>query len=178
MKKTICLLVLVCLCLSSCGADGGVKLSELPDFAKPLETALTALLKGDGEGYYKAFPPKMQEDYTVQDVCAYYFSFTDMSSWLENALRIYDVSYGKDLYIKGKIVSNEKVALSSLGDANLDYYTYMRYPTEDNTEEVQKAVFAYTVGGEKTSEEKEATLYFVKQDGKWYLHSYYAFYNF
>lgn len=178
MKKLICVFALVCLCLSSCGGDSGVKLSSLPDFATPLQTALTALINGDGEGYYKAFPPKMEEDYKTQEVCAYYFSFTDMSSWLENAMRVYDVSYGKGLYIKGEIVSSEKVALSTLGDANLDYYTYMRYATEENTEEVQRAVFSYTIGGDESMEEKEATLYFVKQDGKWYLHSYYAFYNF
>lgn len=178
MKKAICLILLISLCLVSCGNGAAVTVSNAPDFAAPLEMALNGLMNGDGEAYLKAFPSKMAEDYKAQDVYLYYYSLQDMTAWLKNNLRIYGVSYGKDLFIKGSVADGKAVSVDSLGDANLDYHTYMRYVTEENTEEVQTAVFSYTVGGDDGSEKKEAKLYFVKQNGVWYLHPCFAFYTF
>ncbi len=178
MKRLIYVLLVLCLCISSCGSETAVSVKDAPDFAAPLERALNALLEGDGEDYYKEFPPRMVKDYKEQEVCLYYYSLQDMSAWLKNNLRIYGDSYGEDFYIRGSISRIEMASVAAMGDANLDYHTYMRYVTEENTAEVMAAYFNYTIGGSEGSEEKEAKLYFVKQEEKWYLHPCFAFYTF
>lgn len=178
MKKLLYILLVLSLALSACGNEKGVSVENLTEAAAPLETALTALLDGDGDAYLNAFPPEMVKDYKEQDVYLYYYSLQDMTAWLKNNLRIYGASYGKDFFIRGSIVKTEKLDVSSLGDANLDYHTYMRYVMPDNTEEVQSVLFSYKIGGTEGSEEKEAKLYFVKQKGTWYLHPCFAFYTF
>jgi len=178
MKKLLYILLVLALCLSACGSETGVSVENSTDFTTPLETALAALLEGDGDAYLKAFPPQMVKDYKEQDVYLYYYSLQDMTAWLKNNLRIYGTSYGKDFFIRGSIVETKKLEVSSLGDANLDYHTYLRYVTPENTEEVQMALFSYKIGGSESSEEKEARLYFVKQKDKWYLHPCFAFYTF
>lgn len=178
MRKAIILLLVFLFCLTACGSEAGVSITDAPDFVAPLEVALKGLIDGNGESYLSAFPSKMVEDYKIQDVYLYYYSLSDMTAWLKNNLRIYGESYGGELFVKGGIEDVKTVAVSSLGDANLDYHTYMRYVTEENTQEVKAATFRYTIGGEDSSEEKEALLYFVKQDGVWYLHPCFAFYTF
>ncbi|MBQ3081056.1 MAG: hypothetical protein IJC49_01220 [Clostridia bacterium] len=178
MKKTLCLIVLISLMLTSCGGGEAVTLDDLPAFATPLETALKGLMSGDGDAYLNAFPSKMAEDYKQQEVYLYYYSLEDMTAWLGNNLRIYKESYGSSPFINGSVGEIRTVSVESLGDANLDYHTFVRYVTEENTEEVKSAVFTYTLGGDDGKESKEATLYFVKQNGKWYLHPCFAFYTF
>lgn len=178
MKKGLCLITLTAIILTSCGGGKSVTLNELPDFAAPLKVALEGLMSGDGDAYLEAFPPKVAEDYNVQDVYMYYYSHKDMTAWLGNNLRIYGDSYGKSPFINGSVGEARDVTVKSLGDANLDYHTYMRYVTEENTEAVKCAVFTYTIGGDDKKESKMATLYFVKQNGKWYLHPCFALYTF
>lgn len=179
MKKAITILTLaICIMLTACGNKQAVQLDSLPDYAAPLQTALSALVSGNGDAYLSAFPPKMAEDYKIQDVYLYYYSLQDMSAWLNNSLRVYGEGYGKGLKIKGSISSSADITVAELGDANLDYHTYMRYVTEENTRSVKSAVFSYTIGGEDSSETKTAKLYFVNQNGTWYLHPCFAFYMF
>ena len=178
MKRLIYVLIILCLCISSCSAEPAVSVENAPSFAAPLEVALKALLDGDGDAYLKAFPPEMVKDYKEQDVYLYYYSLQDMTAWLKNNLRIYGTAYGDDFYVRGSISSLEKLSVDSLGDANLDYHTFLRYVTPDNTEEVMALLFSYKIGGSEGSEAKEARLYFVKQKGVWYLHPCFAFYTF
>ena len=180
MKRLTLILLVISVLLCSCGGDDGqdVSISGGGDEAAVLNTALSALIEGDADKYLSAFPPKMAEDYEKLDVYMYFFSLPDMSAWLESSLVSYKEAYGKSIKINGSIGSVMETKVEALGDANLDYYTYMRYVTEENTEKVLSAVFNYTIKGDSGSEEKAAKLYFVMQDGKWYLHPCFALYSF
>jgi len=178
MKRLTALMLALLLFLAACGGEKTVTVKNAQGFASPLKTALNALFEGDGEAYLKAFPPQMAEDYKTQDVYLYYYSLEDMGAWLNNSLRVYGDVYGKSLKLSGSISAEKTVDTESLGDVNWDYHTGLRYVTADNTEETRSAVFSYTIGGDTSKESKEATLYFVKQNGVWYLHPCFAFYSF
>ncbi len=178
MKRLSALLLLIPLLLCACGGEKTATVSGGGEEARALEAALTALLSADADTYLSAFPPEMGEDYEEQYVYSYYFGAGSMEEYLEASLAAYGESYGDGIRITGEIVSIEVTDVEAFGDANLDYYTYNRYVTEENTEEAKSAVFKYTVGGDRGSEEKEARIYFVKQNGSWYLHPCFAFYSF
>lgn len=179
MKRLVLLTLAMALALCACGKEGGqAHVSGGGEEAAVLETALTALLCADAEAYLSVFPPEVAEDYETQQVYSYFFGAADCKAWLDAGLSSYAEAYGDGVRIDGAITSSEEAAVSSLDDENLDYYTYRRYVTEENTEKLISAVFEYTVKGDKDSEEKTARIYFVKQGGKWYLHPCFTFYSF
>ena len=165
MKKTLCLIVLISLMLTSCGGGEAVTLNDLPAFATPLETALKGLMSGDGDAYLNAFPSKMAEDYKQQEVYLYYYSLEDMTAWLGNNLRIYKESYGSSPFINGSVGEIRTVSVESLGDANLDYHTFVRYVTEENTEETPEENTENETSEPEGSSEEEMTEEPTETDG-------------
>lgn len=179
MKRFTAILLLVALALCSCGGkEGTVSVTGGGEEVAALNLALSALIDGDADKYLSAFPPQVAEDYEKLDVYMYFFSLADMSAWLKSSLVSYEDAYGKGISINGSLSAIIETEVAALGDANLDYYTYMRYVTAENTEKVISAVFNYTIEGDSGNEQKAAKLYFVKQDGKWYLHPCFALYSF
>ncbi len=180
MKKTrtAALLLLILLAFSACTVDASqVSVSGDKEETAILETVLGAMLNADEKAYLSVFPEEMVKDYEETDVYGYFFMAEDMEAWLAASLSTYSTNYGKGIKISGTVTSME-TEVEALGDANLDYYTYKRYVTEENTEAVRIATFNYKISGSSTDEEKTAKIYFVKQQGKWYLHPCFAFYLF
>lgn len=179
MKRLAAILLLLAVLLCACGnKEEAVFIEGGAEETAALTTALTALLNGNAQDYLSAFPPEMVKDYEEQAVYAYFFGIADMGVWLEGSLAAYKAAYGSGITVKGKLTSVAAAELASLGDANLDYYTYKRYVTAENTETVLNAVFEYTIKGGDGEDNKTAQIYFVKQAGKWYLHPCFAFYSF
>lgn len=180
MKRLTAVLLLAAVLLCACAQPpkSYVNIVDTGYETRAVNTALNALIDGNADVYLSVFPPQMAEDYKKFDVYSYFFCIKDMDAWLDLSLASYNETYGENIKIMGKISSVMEITVDALGDANLDYYTYVRYVTEENTEKVISAVLDYTIKGDKSSEEKTAKIYFVKQDGDWYLHPCFALYSF
>lgn len=180
--KRIALLLALALALSLCGCNYGsgntVSLRGDSEATTVLTMVLDAVLACDAEAYLACFPPEMVSDYAEYDVYGYFFSSEDMRTWLERCSAVYAEAYGNDITVTGTLVSEAVEDVERFGDANLDYYTYKRYVTRENTEAAYTVALEYTVKGSGGSETKTADIYIVKQDGAWYLHPCFAFHSF
>lgn len=173
----LALLLLLPLPLCSCGSSRAAVSGGGSETAV-LESAISALLSADEDGYLSAFPPQMAKDYEEQNVCRYYFGCADTGEWLESVREAYLENYGSGVSVKGRLVSVTEKDAEALGDLNLDYYTYERYVTAENTERAIEATLEYEIKGKNHGESKKAHIYFVRQGGKWYLHPCLAFFTF
>lgn len=179
MRRLTALLLLTAVLLCACGSEeNAVVINGSDAEVAVLTAALTALINGNAAEYLSAFPPEMVKDYEETDVYGYFFNISDMGAWLKGSITSYKEAYGSDITVNGALTSVAETEVDKLGDANLDYYTYKRYVTVENTQAVHTATFEYTIKGENVVENKTAQIYFVKQEGKWYLHPCFAFYSF
>lgn len=181
MKRIAILLALaLTLMLCGCGGAGGKTVSFQGDSEATalIASALDAVLNCDAEAYLACFPPEAVSDYDKYDVYGYFFSAEDMHTWLERCNVINVENYGEHITVTGKLVSEAVDDVELFGDANLDYYTYNRYVTQDNTEAAYTVALEYTVKGSGGSTAKTAEVYIVKQNGVWYLHPFFIFHSF
>lgn len=180
--KRIALLLALTLTLALCGCNyvsgKTVNLQGDSEATTVLAAVFDAVLNCDAEAYLSCFPPEMISDYAEYDVYGYFFSAEDMRTWLERCNVINAENYGDDITVTGKLVSQAIDDVELFGDANLDYYTYNRYVTRENTEAAYTVALEYTVKGSSTSCTKTAEVYIVKQNGVWYLHPCFSFHSF
>lgn len=181
MKRLALLLALaLSLVLCGCGNANGTTVSLQGDSeaTELLSSALDAVINCDAEAYLACFPPEAVSDYDKYDVYGYFFSAEDMHTWLERCKVINVENYGEHITVTGTLVSETIDDVELLGDANLDYYTYNRYVTLENTEAAYIVSLEYTVKGSDTDMTKTAEVYVVKQNGIWYLHPFFIFHSF
>ena len=151
---------------------------------KPIEKALSAIMALDGDGYYGAFPPALEKHYEeVHMVESIYAGLTTISDVLDrNMLSVHKANYGEDFTLEVSVLSENQISVAELddkpGDPNWDHYSYLRFVTEENTEEVWSIKLKLVYEGNDDSEEKEKEVYVVKQDGTWYLHPHFIFDSF
>ncbi|MBE6678248.1 MAG: hypothetical protein E7597_05600 [Ruminococcaceae bacterium] len=172
------------LALSACDKDEGVSFKGTSQKTAPIEKAVSAIYNGDGDAYYSAFPSALKEHYEESYVVAGVFApCKNMSEYLSTYMvKVNKANYGEDYAVAVEFLSEEQISVAELdamhSDPNLDYYTYKRFVTEDNTEEVWRIKLKLSYSGSYGEEEKDQTVYVVKQNGKWYLHPHYVFYSF
>lgn len=180
--KRIALLLALALTLMLCGCTGAsdetVSLRGDSEATTLLASVLDAVICCDAEAYLACFPPEAVSDYDKYDVYGYFFSAENMRVWLERCSSVYSDTYGDNISVKGTLVSETVDDVELFGDANLDYYTYNRYVTRENTEAAYTVTVEYTVSGKTGNESKTAEVYLVKQNGVWYLHPFFIFYSF
>ncbi len=181
---TFLIITATALALSACGKDEGVSFKGTSEKTAPVEKAITAIFNGDGDAYYSAFPPSLKEHYEESYVIAGVFApCKTMSEYLSTyMIKSNKANYGEDYAVAVEFLSEEQISVAELdamaADPNLDYYTYKRFVTEENTEEVWRIKLKLSYSGSYGEEEKDQTVYVVKQDGKWYLHPHFVFYGF
>lgn len=176
--SALALVLLVSAC-AGCGDGGAARNTGGGDpVLEPLQAAFEGLLERDGDRYLSAFPPQMAADYEAGAVYRVFFGLDGMESWLELAMEANEESYGGGISVEYALLSKTDSDAGGLGEINLDYYTYKRYVSAENTESVCILELSYTIGGDAGSESKLARLYAVRQEGKWYLHPCHAFYMF
>lgn len=169
---------------TACGNKDAVSFEGTDDKSSPIETAITAIVNGDGEGYYSAFPPELKEAYEDGYVIKGTFApCNTMSEYLTNYMvKVNKANYGEDYTLAVEFFGEEQITVAELddmnNDPNLDYYTYKRFVTEENTEEVWRIKLKLSYEGSYGNEEKEQSVYVVKQDGCWYLHPHFVFFGF
>ncbi len=172
------------LALSACGKDEGVSFKGTSQKTVPIEKAISAIYNGNGDDYYSAFPPALKENYEELRVIEGYFApCNTMSKYLSTYMvKVNKANYGEDYAVAVEFVSEEQISVAELeamnSDPNLDYYTYKRFVTEENTEEVWRIKLKLSYSGSYGEEEKDQTVYVVKQNGVWYLHPHFVFYGF
>lgn len=178
ISRIVALIAVTALVLTSCGKGKDFSFSGGGEGAAPVKTVLKAILDGDGEAYFSAFPPAAVADYQDMNTLKAFFYCNDIESYLDTLLGVYEENYGAGVRIKAKITAEEQVTVDAVKNGNPDYYTFKSYVTEDNTEEVCKISLELKVSGKRDSDTYTVLLYTVKQDGVWYLHPMFAFSSF
>ena len=169
---------------TACGNGDTVSFEGTDAKSSPIETAITAIVNGDGEGYYSAFPPALKEAYEEGYVISGTFApCSTMSEYLTNYMvKVNKANYGEDYTLAVEFLDEERITVAELdtmtNDPNLDYYTYMRFVTEENTEQAWRIKLKLSYEGSYGSEEKEQSVFVVQQNGYWYLHPHFVFYGF
>ena len=177
-------IVATVLALTVFGGGDSVSFEGTTEKSKPVEQALTAIYNEDGSGYYAAFPPALKEKYEETYVIPGTFvPCKTMGDYLKSYMsKVNKANYGEDYTVEVEFLKEEKLSVEKLNgmasDPNLDVYTYMRFVTEENTEELWQITLKIKYSGSLDEEEKEQFVYVVKQDGKWYLHPCFVFYGF
>lgn len=145
--------------------------------SEPILDFLKATLDNNGDAYFKVFPPEAAADYTNESAPAVqvHMGHETMDGFLLYQTDRYEDFYGDNIVITVKVLSEESASFEDIEDWNLDQYTFKRYITRENTEEIKKITIDYTVKGDLDKDNRELAVYVVKQDGKWYMHPTYAF---
>ncbi len=151
---------------------------------EPIEKALEAIINCDGEGYYAAFPPEVKTTYEQLHIISDKFpGNTTMANVLDKVIgSVNNANYGEGYSLKAKVTEEKKLSVEELDkradDPNLDTETFLRFVTEENTDEVWRIDLELNYDGDDGAETKEVSVYVVKQNGTWYLHPFFIFYAF
>lgn len=185
IRRTVALfcVIIAMLSVTACSSEG-LEFKGGSEKSAVVETALNAVFAADGDAYYSTFPPKVKEDYDALYVVEGTFAgCSSMDDYLKNTvMRVHNDNYGEGFSLKAEVVEEKKLSVAELdkisSDPNLDYYTMMRYVTEENTMEVYGVRLALSYDGDLGAEEKEVELYVINQEGKWYLHPHFVFFGY
>ncbi len=169
-------LLAIALTLSAAACSGGrVDIDNGGAYDGALMALFEGLLSGDGELYYSAFPPRMKEVFEDMRTVPVFHGCDTMSGFLEGVVEEWERYCGKNVCLSIDVESDVAEPVIDSDDKHLDHYTYQRFVTTENTEEMRKLELELEFEGDGGEKEESFTVYVVKQNGKWYVHPVFVF---
>lgn len=156
-----------------------ITLYDGPEYCDPVMDFLSGTYNCNEQTYFSAFPPAAVKDYTMEaaPLVQMQFGYSKMADFLASQVKSHKDVYGADLEIELEYVSSKTVGFDhpKVKEMEYDKYNYIRYVTEENTQQIKEVKLKYSEKGSLDKDSRDVTVYLVKQEGQWYLHPFFSY---